>query len=241
MGKEEKKQASNPLGPPVLPLTSVAQALPPSQHPTPSCPALDRLPFPPFSFGPGHMEPISLVTLKSRRCARLPPWRPEAPALLCGPISRHFRPATRSPLRPGPAPTWVSPQPGAGLSGTAGSPYREHPGAGALRGRTKPGAGARARRRPPSFSLIPPTSSTAEVLPGPSDQDVAGPGASPARAKGPRTGHQLSCVPRILPPAAVRTLVRDRTGKCAVLSPAPHGPVDVERGSRTPSLPTLAS
>lgn len=31
------------------------------------------------------MEPILLVTLKSRPCARLPPWRPGAPAPRCAP------------------------------------------------------------------------------------------------------------------------------------------------------------
>lgn len=189
------------------------------------------------------MEPISLVTLKSRRCARLPPWRPRGPRASPWPCQSPLLSRGNSVTSQAGSRTNLGfPQFGAGLGGTVGSPYPEHHWAGAVRRprrRNKAGGGGEAQAGLFLPHLPPP--STAGVLPGPSDRDVAGPGASPARAEGPRTGLQLSRVPRTRPPASARTLVRDRTGKCAVLSPAPCSPVDAERGSRIPSLPTVAS
>lgn len=187
------------------------------------------------------MEPISLVTLKSRRCGRLPPWRPRGPRASPWPCqSPLLSPGNSVTSQAGSRTNLGFPQFGA-LVGPWARPTRSIPGqepcAGPRR-RNKAGGGGEAQA---GLLLITPHSSTAGVLPGPSDQDVAGPGASPARAEGPGTGHQLSRVPRTRPPASARTLVRDRTGKCAVLSPAPRGPVAVERGSRLPSLPTVAS
>lgn len=155
--------------------------------------------------------------------------------LLRGPVSRHFfRPATRSLLRPGPAPSRDSLSPARALVGPRAPRTRSIPGQGSC-SRNKAGGGGEAQA---GLFLPHPHPSTAGALPGPSYQDVAGPGASPVRTEGPETGHQLLRVPRTRPPAAARTLVRDRTGKCAVLSPAPRGP---ETGARIPSLPTLAS
>lgn len=190
------------------------------------------------------MEPISLVTLKSRRCARLPPWRPRGPRASPWPCqSPLLSPGDSVTSQAGTRTQPGFPQPGAGLGGAAGSGHSEHPGAGARPrpcSRNKAGGGGEAQA---GLFLPHPHPSTAGALPGPSYQDVAGPGASPAGAEGPETGHQLFRVPRTRPPAAARTLVRDRTGKCAVLSPAPRDPETVPRreGARIPSLPTLAS
>lgn len=68
-----------PLATALLPSLSTPNPHPPVL----SCPELS--PFPSLLRRAGHMEPILLVTLKSRPCARLPPWRPGAPAPLCAP------------------------------------------------------------------------------------------------------------------------------------------------------------
>lgn len=97
-------------------------------------------------------------------------------------------------------------------------PHPEHPWAGAVRrpyrrNKAWGGGGARAGLPPPQHG---------RVLPGPSDQDVARPGSSPAGTQGPGTGHQLPPVLRTRSPTAANTLVRGRTGKCALFSPAPQ-------------------
>lgn len=244
MGKEEKKKESNLLGPhqffplPLLPKLSLL-------HNTPPPPALPwtvshSLPSPSGrTYGTHFAGDIEEPPVRPPS-AMAPPRPPCFSVALSVATSfarqlGHF--SGRVPHKPGFPTVRRRPWWDRGLALPGASLGRSR--APGPAGGTKPGAGA--RRRPASFFLIHPPSSTAGVLPGPSDQDVAGPGASPARAEGPGTGHQLSRVPRTRPPASARTLVRGRTGKCAVLSPAPRGPVAVERGSRLPSLPTVAS
>lgn len=164
------------------------------------------------------MEPISLVTLKSRRCARLPPWRPQAPRASQWPCQLPlFLPGDWSTLRSGLRTGLGFPQLGAGLGGTAFPPPPEHPWAGAVRRaqQAEQSLGAGAGR-----GLASPPPQHGRVLQGPSDQDVARPGSSPARTQGPGSGPQLPPVLRTRPPTEARTLVRGRTGKCALFSPA---------------------
>lgn len=106
-----------------------------------------------------------------------------------------------------PAPALVGPLPAASVAslGRSSAPYR--------RNKAWGGGGARAGLPPPQHG---------RVLPGPSDQDVARPGSSPAGTQGPGTGHQLPPVLRTRSPTAANTLVRGRTGKCALFSPAPQ-------------------
>lgn len=143
-GEKERKQS---LG---LPSSSYCLCYPSSPssivpHPLLPCPGPS--PIPSLLLRAGHMEPISLVTLKSRRCARLPPWRPRGPR--ASPWS------CQSPLlSPGDSVTSQAgtrtkpgfPQPGAGLGGTAGSAHSEHPGAGLLQSEQSRGRGRGAGR-----------------------------------------------------------------------------------------------
>lgn len=243
MGKEEEKKESNLLGPPLLPITSVAHALP--LYSTPPPPALPwtvshSLPSPSGrTYGTHFAGDIEEPPVRPPS-AMAPPRPPRffvAPSVATSFAWRLGHLSDRVPHQPGlPAarsPLWWDRRlalPGASL-GRSRAPGSA--------GGTKPGGGG--EEQAGLFLPHLPAPQHGGGAPGPSDQDVAGPGASPARAEGPGTGHQLSRVPRTRPPAAARTLVRDRTGKCAVLSPAPCVRVDAERGSRILSFPTLAS
>lgn len=100
-------------------------------HPLLPCPGPS--PIPSLLLRVGHMEPISLVTLKSRRCARLPPWRPRGPRASSWPRqSPLLSPGDSVTSQTGSRTNLGCPHPGARFGGTADSPYPEHPWAGAV-------------------------------------------------------------------------------------------------------------
>lgn len=168
MGKEEEKKESNLLGPPLLPITSVAHALP--LYSTPPPPALPwtvshSLPSPSGrTYGTHFAGDIEEPPVRPPS-AMAPPRPPRffvAPSVSTSFAWRLGHLSDRVPHQPGlPAsrsPLWWDRRlalPGASL-GRSRAP--------ASAGGTKPGAGA--RRRPASFSLISQPPSTAGVLPG---------------------------------------------------------------------------
>lgn len=166
------------------------------------------LPSPPA----GHMEPISLVTLKSRPCARLPfrHGAPGAPAPRRAPRqSRLPFPATGPPLRaPSPAPCPPG-RPGEGTPGSSGEGRLEgSPAPRRLEGRTKPGPGrGGVRAALPGLSPRPPARPPQSPgRPGRNDRDAAG--RAPAGAEGPEPGPGL--------PRAPRTRTRRPGAACAL-------------------------
>lgn len=151
LGEKWKRHPDPPFAPSPRALLPAPQYL----RPLLSGPALS--PFP--ACRAGHMEPISLVTLKSRRCARLPPWSPTRPPRLPGPcqsplLSPGHLAGSQSPASEPNPPGVRSPALAqGGPKGTPASPARsadrapaQHPrapsGPGDREGRTKPGAGA---------------------------------------------------------------------------------------------------
>lgn len=168
------------------------------------------LPSPPA----GHMEPISLVTLKSRPCARLP-FRHGAPG---APAPRRAPPSVAAPL-PGHRAAAQSPEPSAlparpargggppapperGASRAAPRPAASK--AEQSRGRGGAGCGPRFRASPRGRPPARPPQSPGR--PGRNDRDAAG--RAPAGAEGPEPGPGL--------PRAPRTRTRRPGAACAL-------------------------
>jgi hypothetical protein len=204
-------------------------------HPLSSCPELS--PVPSLLRRVGHMEPISLVTLKSRRCARLPPRRPRDPASRCAPVSRRSsRLATwpalkaRAPLGARPARVTRSPTralaeraPGFSSKGhrpavpraqdprTPWSPRPPRPNKAWGGG----GGGVGASASGP----LPQLGGSLGGCRGWCDQDATGRGGTaPVGAQGPGPGHRLPRFHRARAPATAGALTGAHTGKCGVLS-----------------------
>lgn len=181
------------------------------EHPQPR-PVLPRalslpLPSPPA----GHMEPISLVTLKSRPCARLPfrHGAPGAPAPRRGPRqSRRPFPATRPALR--------APSAARCPAGPAqGDPRRLQRGAPRVRPRAprrRPAASkaeqsrgrGRGRGAGRASGPLPASARPSQGRPGLNDRDAAG--RAPAGAEGPEPGRWLPRAPRARRPGAACAL-----------------------------------
>lgn len=157
------------------------------------------------------MEPISLVTLKSRPCARLPPWRPRrSRASLCPRHSRLPSPGNLAgsqspepssvPGRPGEGGSPASPERGA----PSGDPVR--PAAPRPRRPNKAGGGGGGGVRA-AFPGLSPRGPAALGCPGLNDRDAAG--GAPAGAEGSGPGRWLPRTPHSRPPAAARALAGD--------------------------------